>query len=275
MQNRATTPHIWKIVRLFYTAEAIFNRQHDRYEELVAQYVRILGKPREEIRLEPKELSELLHFQDMEKLRDDYLEPLKQHSHALFRSDDTTTFLDRLVNDIFHEISILKEEQYNVLTYSPRAADVDTRGELDAILDEVHEMFPSKVHRMKHLFETARDRLEKILPTYKRNQVLIRSLFLYRNEFVAKAAPDGLIHLYRVIYGKDRPFEGFVEVGGSFQRSGFLENALEAHNAGLQFLRSVPPVVKRRFDNSWKEARAHFEQNIRVCEAQLAAVEEE
>ena len=49
MQNRATTPHIWKIVRLFYTAEAIFNRQHDRYEELVAQYVQILGKPREEI----------------------------------------------------------------------------------------------------------------------------------------------------------------------------------------------------------------------------------
>ena len=93
--------------------------------------------------------------------------PLKDACHVLFRTQDATDFLDRLVHDIFHEISILKEEHYNIRTYSPDDRNGLDREELESILDEVHDIFPLKVHRMRHLFELALNRLEKMLPREK------------------------------------------------------------------------------------------------------------
>ena len=80
---------------------------HDRYEQIVQDYVEKLGIPRDKIRLDPRDLFELLSTQDLEVLRDNYLTPLKEACHRLFRTEDSTDFLDRLVNDIFHELSIL------------------------------------------------------------------------------------------------------------------------------------------------------------------------
>ena len=108
----------WRVVERFYLAWNNFQSVHDRYEQIVHDYVEKLGVPREKIRLDPKDLFELLSTQDLEVLRDDFLTPLKTACHRLFRTEDSTDFLDRLVNDIFHELSILKEEHYNVLTYA-------------------------------------------------------------------------------------------------------------------------------------------------------------
>ena len=98
----------WRVVERFYLAWNNFQSVHDRYEQIVHDYVDKLGVPREKIRLDPRDLFELLSTQDLEVLRDDFLTPLKTACHRLFRTEDSTDFLDRLVNDIFHELSILK-----------------------------------------------------------------------------------------------------------------------------------------------------------------------
>ena len=140
----------WRVVERFYLAWNNFQSVHDRYEQIVHDYVDKLGVPREKIRLDPKDLFELLSTQDLEVLRDDFLTPLKTACHRLFRTEDSTDFLDRLVNDIFHELSILKEEHYNVLTYATDEAamlpgtDRDLHQEQQVILDEVHDMFPQR-----------------------------------------------------------------------------------------------------------------------------------
>ncbi|NCF98280.1 MAG: hypothetical protein GWP39_02070 [Planctomycetia bacterium] len=108
----------WRVVERFYRSWTNFQSMHDRYEQIVQDYVEKLGTPRDKIRLDPRDLFELLSTQDLEVLRDNYLTPLKEACHRLFRTEDSTDFLDRLVNDIFHELSILKEEHYNVLTYA-------------------------------------------------------------------------------------------------------------------------------------------------------------
>ena len=262
---------IWMIVERFFSAQAIYKRQYDRYEELVAKYVSQFGMPRQEIRLEPAELSGLLRFKEMERLRDEYLLPLKRATHSLFRTTDATDYLDRLVNDIFHEISILKEEHYNVLTYSAGVEERGARAELETILDEVHTMFPIKVHRLKHLFEEARERLETILPSFRSSVVLIRSLFLYRDDFVAAAYPDGLLGFYRSIYGDAHVYEGFRDVGDSFSASGFYESAIAGYQAGLEFLEEDTSDL----DPAWRDAQAYFAGRIAKCEADLATLDEE
>lgn len=265
--------YIWVIVERFYRGERLYRVQYETYERLVAQYVKKIGLPRTEIRLGAKELSGLLQFKQLERIRDAFLEPLKQACHDLFRRDNSTDILDRLVNDIFHEISILKEEHYNVLTYQVNPESAVDREEQKAILDEVHEMFPIKVHRMKHLFDTARARLEKTLPRFKEDRVLIRSLFLNRDEFVIDAYPNGILDFYRVIYGKKKVYEGFRRVGDSFFEGGFYEKAMEAYEAGAEYLNGLAPSSKRKLDPEWKDARDHFRKQRREAEVRLASLE--
>ncbi|MCI0650370.1 MAG: hypothetical protein L0Z55_00655 [Planctomycetes bacterium] len=263
------TPILWQVVERFYPAYSIYVAQHDSYEELVLEFAAKLGKPRAELRLTPKELTGLLNFKELERLRDDYLSPLKAACHALFRTDDSTDFLDRLVNDIFHEISILKEEHYNVSTYA--LDDADARLELETILNEVHTMFPIKVHRLKHLFDLARGRLEKILPRYKNNAVLIRSLFLHGAEFASRAYTDGLVHFYRILYGAESAAQGFIVVGDSFFNAGFFPQAIRCYEEGLAYL--AAPNGKSEAAASRREAERHCRRAAAECKEKIASLE--
>ncbi|MFN0059132.1 MAG: hypothetical protein ACKVX7_11790 [Planctomycetota bacterium] len=272
MNDRTLSPLIWTITERLCRTFLRYTRQHDNYEALVAKYVEREGKPRDQIRLDPVELAGLLNFKEMERIRDDYLLPLKDASHTLFRTADNTDFLDRLVNDVFHEMSILKEEHYNIQTYENKPESALDREELDTILNEVHAMFPVKVHRIMHLLLRARGRLEKLLPTFRENPVLIRSLYLHRKDFVAEAYPDGLVQFYRFLYGDDRAHEGYRAVGDSFFNAGFYELARESYQCGAEYLKSLAPQSKRKLDPSWKGTREHFKLRVREAEARLKSL---
>jgi len=228
---------VWRVVERFYRSRRVFFSLHDRYEQVVQGYVEKFDQPRQEIRLSPRELVDLLSNQDLEVLRDEYLVPLKEVCHRLFRTEDSTDFIDRLVNDIFHELSILKEEHYNVLTYGTDSLGGSVYGrdlltEQKAVLDEVHDMFPQKVHRIAHLYHVATTALEALLHRWKSDPVLIRSLFMHRDRFVAQVSDDGLDHFYRWMYGPDQQWEGYLEVADSFLASGFASQAIEAYRGG-------------------------------------------
>lgn len=284
MRSDAGHSYIWRIVERFYRSRSHFLRIHDRYEELVAGYVERLGMPRETIRLQPRELSQLLSYKELEVLRDEYVLPLKDACHALFRTRDTTEFLDRVVNDIFHELSILKEEHYNVLTYDAHLPEGDPGTDIrpgkalareqQAVLDEVHDVFPQKVHRLHHLYEVALRSLERLFPKYRDDIVLIRSLFLHRDRFVARAYDRGLLHFYELMYGEDAIFEGFRAVGDSFFHSGFHELSILCYEQGEQFLLGIPPNAKRSLDPRYKEAREHFVRNARKARKLLESLDE-
>ncbi|MCA8962567.1 MAG: hypothetical protein KDC38_18710 [Planctomycetes bacterium] len=261
---------IWTIVERFYRTHHLYASQYEAYESKVAEYVEKLQTPRDRIRLPADELSRLLQFKQLERIRDRFLLPLKDACHALFRRDHSTDVLDRLVNDIFHEISILKEEHYNVLTYAVNPESRVDREEQKSILDEVHEMFPIKVHRLRHLFDLARNRMERILSKHKSDAVLVRSLFLNRSAFVAKADPAGLIYFYRWMYGSDRPFEGYRVAADSFFDAGFFGQAAECYAEGEEFVRAFPASEKRRWDSSWKSCRDHLKRRVRESRAQQA-----
>ena len=262
----------WRVVERFYLAWKNFQSVHDRYEQIVHDYVDKLGVPREKIRLDPKDLFELLSTQDLEVLRDDFLTPLKTACHRLFRTEDSTDFLDRLVNDIFHELSILKEEHYNVLTYATDEAamlpgtDRDLHQEQQVILDEVHDMFPQKVHRISHLFETGSVALEALLHRWSSDTVLVRSLFLQRDGFVSRAYETGLDHFYQLMYGPDSSAMGYLMVGSSFLDSGFHDSAVKALELGAEkaeswgqesVLKELQQTLASIPSNEWSDDGSH------------------
>jgi len=218
----------WAIIRLFYLSLIGFRDEFERYERLVEGHARALGVDRKLLRLSPRELAELLEVKNLERLRDGYILKLKDLCHLVFRTEDQTDWLDRFVSDIFHEISILKEEHYTLKTYAPMYERDAQEVELSYIVDTAHTMFPQKLRHIRYLFGKARDRLEKHLPTLRSMPIVIRSLYLHRDDdFVRDAYPGGLRDFYRFIYTLG-PFEGFYQVAQSFYHSGFFGMALEA-----------------------------------------------
>jgi len=232
---------VWTIVQLFYRAHAVLRDEFESYERKVLEYSRATGIHRNDLRLKSKELGSLLDFKSLERLRDDHIHELKGLCHLVFRGQDSTDLFDRYVSDIFHEISILKEEHYNVKVYAPLYERDHNEVELKHILDEAHTLFPQKLRHIKYLFDRAQTRLEAQLPSFCCYRLFIRSLYLHRDDFVATAYPDGLRQFYRFMYACG-PGEGYYEVGKSFYESGFWQEATQAFRLALDAMsRETPP----------------------------------
>ena len=231
---------IWAVVATFYEAQTHFQETYDTYEERVLHFAAERGVDRRVLRLEAKELTGLLDFKQLEVLRDAEVEKLKTYSHQLFRKLDTTNRFDRHISEIYHELSILKEEQYRVEQFGPDYA-TDKSPIYNEILDEVHQAFPRKVHHIYDLFRLAQERLESVLPNYISDKTLIRSVYLFGEDLIGPQYTKGLPGFYKILYGPGGAIEGFTAAAKSFIDSGFKEYAKEALEKALAFAKTSPP----------------------------------
>ena len=81
---------IWRIVTLFYRSHVAFKELFERYEKKVGGYSQVLGLPRDNLRLNSRELASLLDLKSMERIRDGYIHDLKDLCHLVFRGQDQT-----------------------------------------------------------------------------------------------------------------------------------------------------------------------------------------
>jgi hypothetical protein len=248
---------IWTIVHLFYRSHGVFREQFESYEKQVLDLSRQTGIDRQDLRLNSVELAGLLDLKKLERLRDGYIHELKDLCHLVFRGPDRTDLLDRYVSDIFHEISILKEEHYNVKTYAPLYERDAAEVELRHILDEAHTLFPMKLRHIRYLFGRAQARLEEHLESFGGIPLFIRSLYVHRGGFVAGAYPDGIDQFYRFMY-RLGPIEGYYRVGLSFYHAGFFEDALAAFlDARQAYLRDLATVRSAGAPAASQDPAAH------------------
>lgn len=228
---------IWKIVELFYKSFLAFRDIYDQYESRIAAHIDALKVPRETLQLSHLDLAGLIEFPRLEDLRNRYLLALKDGCHEIFRDRDHTDLLDRYVSTIFHEISILKEEHYTVKHYAPYWARAEAQRELASIMEEAGTLLPRKMQHLDFLFKTARERLEKLLPDFRGQKILVRSLFLNRHGFAAACYPSGIEGFYTLMYPENGPLEGYVEAGESFFKGAFYAQACEAFSGALDCAR--------------------------------------
>ncbi|MCI0342586.1 MAG: hypothetical protein L0216_15835 [Planctomycetales bacterium] len=234
MGNAAPDPRqtrlIFDVVEKFFRAKRLFLRQFEGYERKVLAYAAERQTDRRHLKLTSEEVATLLDFKELEELRDHVLFDLKELAHSLFRRVGATDPFDRYVSDIFHEISILKEEHYTVRTYGPQfESSADTEESL-IILEEVHEYFPRRVHHVRRLFEKAEGRLLEVLPTFRENGIFVRSLALYGEDLLAGAYEGGLSELFGAMYPQAGAVAGYLDASRRFHEGGF--DALAADMLG-------------------------------------------
>ncbi|MCD5397654.1 hypothetical protein LR003_01805 [candidate division NPL-UPA2 bacterium] len=214
----------WSIVENFYTAGAIIGNK----------YGKLMGarKTSPEDALEKIALSSpTIGFKKLEALRDSILYPLKEASHELFRDESTniTYPFDKYISDIFHEVSIVKEEAYQLIQIGDyqlkkRTGRVGEKVEKRIVLKAKKDI-AGKMRNIHTLFREAETELVILLKQQNRTKSVIRSLYLSAEEIFGDK--EGLEILYEKIYDLGA-FEGYLTVAESFYESRHDEKAREA-----------------------------------------------
>jgi hypothetical protein len=231
---------IWDLVEAFYEAQGEYHEVYVLYETRVLAHAEERSVDRRRLRLEAAEVSKLLDFHRLGNLRNGPLHRAKWISHSLFRSKGRTHKFDRHISEIFHELSILREEQYKVSTFAEDYRRENELEEYESLLDEVHEEFPRRVHQVHELFKKAQLSLEGVLRAHSRDAVYLRSVFLFGDKTLRDAYPEGVAtHLWRVFVRG--PTEAYLLAARSFAQNGFRGEALDALDRAVIASEAAPP----------------------------------
>ncbi len=227
MSTERSQDQAWDMVVTFFQAKRLFEEQYRTYETQVHELSLSWGVHRSELSLEADEVSRLLDLSSLNVLVSEYLCSLREISNEIHSGAGSRELFDYYVTNIFHEISILKEEHHEVKQYGPEDQAPQEGEEYNLILEEVHEYFPKRIHRCYKLFQKAQGRLLELLPDFRENKVFVRSLYVMGHEVLASAYDGNLVEFYGRMY-TGGIVEGLVEVARSFFSGGFHDLAVEA-----------------------------------------------
>lgn len=224
----------WKLLKRFFRSRASFLSIFNSYEERVVSFSEEFATDRSRLKLPADQLQSLLDFKSLEQLRDRDILRLKETAHELFRASDSTDRLDHYISNIYHEISILKEEHY---TLKEDFVRMDKK-EYDRFFREVAEFYPKRLRHVKNLYQKALSRLEELLPDMANERIVVRSLYLFGEKLLGKSYRGGLRSLYNHMYPDLGDVGGYAVAGRSFLESGFTEEALQAFREALDLHRN-------------------------------------
>ncbi|MFH1421868.1 MAG: hypothetical protein ABIH42_04035 [Planctomycetota bacterium] len=242
MTETTSKEEVWELVEGFFYTNKIFNQQYCRYEELIRKYAEEIGIDRGNMRLSVEKVTELVDSKVLEGLCSK-LENLQDVGHHMFRNSNSIEMFDKYITDLYHEMSILKEEHYAVMMLASLYEKGENKDlqERDNIMDEVHLFFPRKLQQIQNLFKKAKSQLELLLKIWNEEKVLVRSLYLFGDSVVNSFYPSGIDEVYRVIYLSGVEAEGYLVAAESFQSSGFNNYAQEAINKAEKAFKNSKP----------------------------------
>lgn len=233
-------PTLWDLVEAFCGAQRAYHDVYHTYEARVLMHADEQAVDRHQLRLEADEVSKLLDFDKLGLLRNGPLFRTKEIGHSLFRRGGRTHSFDRYVSEIFHDLSILREEQYKVSTFAAEYRRANEMAEYESLLDEVHEDFPRRVHNIWGLFTKAQLALEEVLRAHNRDTLYLRSLYLFGDDTLRGVYAGGkTAHCWRVFDGGRA--ESDILAARSFAQGGFRAKALEALDSALEACALSPP----------------------------------
>jgi hypothetical protein len=218
----------WILLRTFYRGYRAFHALFEQYEGRINAFTAKYGVDRRELALPPEELLSLFDSHALLALREGELKPLREISHQLFRGEEPDPF-DNHVTNIYHEVSILKEEEW---TLREQAGGEDPK-EYERYYREVNIYYPKRLKHVRNLYGRARKRLEKILPSMGRNTIVVRSSYLFGKELFHDVYKKGLDEFYGYLYPEGGALTGYTVVADSFLEGGFGPEAAEAYERAI------------------------------------------
>lgn len=220
---------LWDFFSTFVEARAAFRVIRRRYERRVIGAAARRGVHREDLVLPPALLERLFDVQELVRVRDAYLDPLRRQALDIFGERGDEGLLDTYCGHAFHEWAILCEEHRSVSRFR-RVHDPARYREL---FHEVGSYYPTRLRRIRRLFRLGMARLEQLLPAWARQRVMIRSAYLFGDALGRRAWREGLEGLYARMYPEGGAVKGLLEAARSFHAAGFDAQAATAGKRAL------------------------------------------
>jgi hypothetical protein len=259
----------WRVLLQHHGSRRAFLTVYRDYEERVNRLVEERHIAREKLRLTPGETEALFDTASLRALIEDNVVPLREACHAYFRDQDVAEPYDSQVSRIYHELSVLNEEHLSVRNFPQ---ELDPR-EFARLFREVSEYYPQRLRRVKDLFTRAQRRLEELLPGFREDPIVLRSLFLFREELWPDNPRAGLLRFLEKMFREKGPAFGLLEIARSFLRAGFFDRAVECARLGVAAASGKAQARTTRAQQA-RETISELDKLIARAEAERKALEE-
>jgi hypothetical protein len=269
-QREARRGRSWKIIEHHFGSRNAFLEIHRIYEERVAALVAERKKPRDQLKLTADETKELFDTGRLWAIIRDEVHPLRNSTHAFFRDHDIAEPYDSTISRIYHELSILKEEHMSVRDW-PRTGEMR---EFARLFREVSEYYPQRLRRLKDLFQRAQKRLDELLPTLKDDIILLRSVYMFRDDLWPGNARAGLVRFLGKMFEQEGAAYGLLTIARSFFRGGFFEETAESARLGVAVAGTKAQARSTRAQQL-RETIRELDRLISRADAERKALEEE
>ena len=237
---------IWKTTKEYFLSYKLFDRIFKDYNIRMERLRKKSFHSRSGKKtFSTREIGSLFEFKKLEKLRNTHLFSLKEHSHQLFRKRESLKGLefDLYISEAFHEISILKEEEYNLEHYLLKHRKKELR--VDEDLVEIQKVFDLKVKRITELFTRARECMDDIFYENRFDKILIRSLYFIDKNIFPDAYSEGLRDILKLMFKKKTPATGYYVMAVNFTYGGFFTQARLAMRRAFKYMDADEPVRER------------------------------
>lgn len=209
----------WNILKFFFQAFSFYNSIEISFSEKVrASNLDFLAK--EDFLFDA--FVEYLDSSEIILLRDKYLVGLRELSHAEFRGRKKMERFDIYISEIFHEVSILKEQKF-ILEHNFQLKEQINPELFIQMLVQTFELFETKMAHVKILFKNAKSRLEEILPAYRNDDFILRKLYLEGPMLLQNFYTDPVKNVLDLMFLEGGSAEGLVAIASSFSLGGFFE----------------------------------------------------
>ena len=221
---------VYDVFRLFFDAFDLFLEIFGKYEERVNLYCSRHRCDRTSLidRLSSEEISGLFEFEELVRLRLEFLRGFQEFTPDSFLGRDSMAVKGFLLHTrhLYHLVSMLTLEELTVSVIAPGYVDLSEDENFREIIREVDREFPAKLREIRSKFEQSIANLNSILPHYRYDHILLRSIFLFERERIVRYY-GSLDHFYLLLYPTG-VLGGLRMVTESFFESGFLARAAEA-----------------------------------------------
>lgn len=209
----------WRMIKVFYNAFNFFRKLENNFKENVRKPI-ANAMNKKSILYET--FIEHLEPTELEDLRDTYLVELRNLSHTEFRSRKKMERFDIYISEIFHEVSILKEQKF-ILDHYFQRKDLISQSAIQQMLRQTFELFETKMDHIAFLFKNAKVRLEEILPIYRNDDFILRNLYLEGPRLLKNFYQDPIKETLNFMFIEGGFSSGMIAIASSFSLGGFFE----------------------------------------------------
>lgn len=189
----------------------------------------------------------------IDRLLEKHLRALKDLSHVLYRVADDGAIdrkqqrlFDKFLGELWHELDKARDNVRLLEAYETEDLVNDARSmrglrQLDRqVLAAARRDLPIQIRRARRLLARILPLFEAILPLYRNNEVIVRTVYFARDFFDKTLGRPSVEYFFGIMF-PGGVGEGYEFLGRSLEQSQHFDNAADAYEKAVQLLSEKRP----------------------------------